>query len=194
MDSRSLGSILGSTLLTITGMTRVAGEYGEFALANFTAVLNGKLEVGRVRIPNSVLESTTVTPPCFLLYRGLKPTKSGRTCHSATAYRSEGLSVENIEEKAAELRKMTFAALDALVSSQTLDSFPAGTLFLVRNPSRRCLRKGEDERLLVEFETVLGNADIRGSLLLPLRLESQVKQDDAVILWYGGMQDGTRDG
>ena len=103
--------------------------------------------------------------------------------------------MENIEEKAAELRKkMTFAALDALVSSQTLDSFPAGSLFLGRNPSRRCLRKGEDERLLVDFETVLGNAGIRGSLLLPLRLESQVKQDDAVILWYGGMQDGTRDG
>ena len=77
MDSRSLGSIPGGTLLTITGMTRVAGEYGEFALANFTAVLNGKLEVGRVRIPSSVLESTTVAPPCFLLYRGLKSTKSG---------------------------------------------------------------------------------------------------------------------
>ena len=194
LEARALTTVPGGTLLAISSATRVQGEFGDFALANFSAVIGGKKEVGRVKIPNSILENTSMTPPCFLLYKGMKPTKAGRTCHSASAYVCDGLSAANLEEKAAELRKMSYAALDALMSAQTLDSFPAGTMFLTKNVVRKVLRKGEEERLMVEFETVMGSTDVKGTLLLPARLESQVKQDDAVILWYGGMKPSTRDG
>ena len=194
LEARSLAAIPGGTLLCITSATRVKGEYGEFALANFSAVIGGKKEIGRVKIPSSVLENTLMSPPCFLLYKGMKPTKAGRTCHAASAYAPEGLTAENMEQKANELRKLSFAALDALVSSQTLDAFPTGTMFLVKNPTRKAARKGEVDRLLVDFETYVNDTEVKGTLLLPTRLESLVRQDDAVILWYGGMQQATRDG
>ena len=105
LEARSLAAIPGGTLLCISSATRVKGEYGEFALANFSAVISGKKEIGRVKIPSSVLENTSMSPPCFLLYKGMRPTKAGRMCHSASAYAPEGLTVE----------KLSFAALAALV-------------------------------------------------------------------------------
>ena len=194
LEARSMVSIPGGTLLAISSMSRVSGEFGEFGLAQFTAEIGGKTEVGRVKVPSSILENSGMTPPCFLLYKGMKPTKAGRTCHSAAVWTCPGLSSENLETKAKELRKLSFASLDALMSSQTLDSFPVGTMFLVRNAKRKAMRKGEEERLLVEFETVVDASEVKGTLLLPLRLEAQVKQDDAVILWYGGMMPSAREG
>ena len=101
-----MAAIPGGTLLCISSATRVKGEYGEFALANFSAMMSGKKEIGRVKIPSSVLENTSMSPPCFLLYKGMQPTKAGMTCHSASAYAPDGLTAENMEQKAAELRKL----------------------------------------------------------------------------------------
>lgn len=188
LEAKSLVNIPGGTLLSVTSATKTTGEYGVFALVQYSATINGKKEMGTVKIPNSILESTTLEPPCFLLYKGMKPTKAGRTCHAAVAYKPDGLTLENMEKKSSELRRLSFAALDSLISSQTLDAFVPGTMFLVKNPVRKSMRKESDDVIIVEFETVLGASDVKGTLILPLRLESLVKQDDAVILWYGGKQ------
>ena len=193
LESKSLVSIPGGSLLCVFGLTKVKGEYGEFALADYSTVINKKREMGKVKLPGSVLEQATLTPPCFLLYKGMKPTKAGRTCHVAASYCPTGLTMDNLERKGDELRRMPFAALDALISTQTLDGFKSGTLFLVKNPTRKAARRGGEESLFVEYETVIGDTDVKGNLMLPLRLETLVKQDDVVILWYGGMQP-TEDG
>ena len=144
--------------MSIHGLTKVKGEYGEFALAQYSTVSNGKREMGKVMIPNSVLENTRIVPPCFLLYKGMRPTKAGRLCHSASSYKPEGLTPDNLDERGDELRRMSFAALDALVSNQTLDSFEPGSVLLVKNASRKRLRKDDDEMLAVEYEAVLGES------------------------------------
>ena len=193
LEAKQLVSIPGGSLLCIFGLTKVTGEYGEFALADYSTTVNGKREMGRVKLPNSILTSCELSPPCFLLYKGMKPTKSGRTCHVASSYAPEGLTLHNMEQKGEELRRVPFAALDALMSAQTLDCFVPGTMFLVKNAVKKAARSGGEEALFVEFETVLGQSEVKGSLMLPTRLESVVRQDDAVILWYGGMQP-TKDG
>ena len=193
LQCKSSVSFPAGTLLTVYGVTRVDGEYGEFALANYGAVIDGKRETGKVKLPNGVLEQTTLTPPCFLLYEGMKTTKSGRTCHAASSYRPEDLTAENVERKADELRRLPPAALDALISCQTLNAFAPGTMFLVRNPVRKTSKREGADALYVDFEAVVGDATVTGTLLLPCRLETQLRQDDAVVLWYGGMLP-TKDG
>ena len=69
-----------------------------------------QMEVGHVKILGSILENSAMSPPLFLLYKAMKLTKAGRTCHLVSVWACDGLMVDNIKTKANDLRKMTYTA------------------------------------------------------------------------------------
>ena len=188
MDSRNIQEYPKGTLFEVTAVEKKTGEHGEYGVACVSTVIGGKRETGKIRLSANAMAGFQAEPPCLLLYCGTRQGRSGRTFVDVAVMKlPESAKPESMKEVAENWRNMSFTALKGLMQIQPLDNFPKHTVFIYKDPRKRLLRKGAtEESLVVDFETMVRDEYLTGSLAIPKRLEDQVfRQNIGILLWRG---------
>jgi hypothetical protein len=73
-----------------------------------------------------------------------------------------------------ELRRLSPRNLVARMSTQQLDSFPDGTVFLFKNKQKRRLRLDNEPAMVVDYETVVEGESVEGTVIVPARIEKEI--------------------
>ena len=116
-------------------MENVNGEHGQYGMMTCSTTVNGKREVGRVRISNNALQAVVTEPPCLMLYCGTRLGKSGRTFVDVAVTKvPKGVTESRVRELADSWRKMSYTALRRMMMVQPLDNFPPNTIFVYKAP------------------------------------------------------------
>ena len=188
-EAKSLGDFPTGTLFEIMSWTKHSGEFGEYAMAQFATTVNGNRMKGKLRVSQNVLLNDLPPSPLLMLYQGLKKTKNNRSCHAVASYAMPNVSgPEELKSRAEDLRKLTPLQIEAAVGRQSLDQFPENTVFVYKNVTKKVMRQGQDELLMVNYVTKIEGKDLSGVLVLPKRLEGQLQQIETGILLYAGMK------
>ena len=188
MDSKNIQEYPKGTLFEVTALEKKTGEHGDYGIMTCSTVISGRRVTGKVRISNNAVAGFHAEPPCLLLYCGTRQGRSQRVFVDVAVTKLPTKSgSSSMKEVADNWRKMSFAALRSMMQTQPLDNFPKNTVFIYKDPRKKLLRKGAaEDSLVVDFETVVQDEYLTGSLAVPKRLEEEIfRQNIGVLLWRG---------
>jgi hypothetical protein len=113
--------------------------------------------------------------PCLCLYRGEKTSRNGRSFYDVLVTRARpSADREELRRMADELRRLSPRNLVGRMSTQQLDSFPDGTVFVFKNKQRRRLRQDNEPAMVVDYETVVEGETVEGTVIVPARIERDI--------------------
>jgi hypothetical protein len=176
LKPHGLTSLPRDSLLEVSAVERVSGEHGPYATLTYAMTdAEGKRKEGRVNVSTTVAANPMLEAPCLCLYRGEKTSRNGRSFYDVViAKASSDLDKEGLRRWAAELRKMSPRAMLARLSTQMLEQFGDGTVFIFKNKHKRKLRHDNEPALVVDYETEVDGESVEGTVIVPARLEKDI--------------------
>lgn len=186
LSVKGLSDMPKGVLLEISDIVTVESEHGKYGVAEYATTLADKTrQHGKVRLSENVMAVAALVPPCIALYQGMKTSaSSGRTFHDVAAVKS---NERTMKEQAENMRKLSKAALLATMTTQTLDDFEAGTVFIFKDVKKRRLRKDFEEAVMVSYETKTAEGEfVNGVVVVPQRIESDLRRHGSGIMIYHG--------
>jgi hypothetical protein len=160
----------------------------KYGLAQYSVTLPDKTrESGRVRLTETVMKNAWLVAPCLLFYQGLKTGKNNFSYYDVSALKCT-TGKENLKKLADGFRAMSKQQMTACLTTQSLECFKAGTVFMFSDVKRKRLRKDKDETLTIKYETEVDGDMLQGTLVMPNRLEEKLKAEGCGALVYRGMK------
>ena len=187
MTVKNLGSFEKGTILEIRSIKEIEGEQGKYGVAVYaTTLLDGKRQAGKVRLTETAMNNPSMVAPCFALYNGMKSSKNGKLFHDVSAVKFGSSDMEQMRKLGDNFRKMNKLTLLAHMSTQTLDSFKPNTVFMFKDVKKRKVRKDHEDAVTVAFETEVDGEKVEGTLIVPARIEAELRATGAGLLLYRG--------
>ena len=190
--AKSLKDMEKGSLLEIHSVEMKTGEFGAYGIASYSTTLkNGARSGGTVRLTSNATQQADMIAPCVLLYTGTKLGKHGKAFYDVHVVPAPSPDPEEHQKFADGLRAMASSALLNYMTLMSLERFDVGAIILFKDVRKKKLRKdsGEDA-LTVSFETDMlkDKGKASGTLIVPLRMEADLKRHGSGIMVYEGLK------
>lgn len=174
-------------LMEISDIEQKSGEYGDYGLARYTTTLRSGVRMsGTLRLTENAQKSADMVAPCVMLYSGMKAGRQGKAFHDVHVVRAPSTDPELMKQFADGLRSMSPTALIGYMSTMSLDKFEAGDVIIFKDVKKRKLRKDGDDVVTVSFEVGCGETFKSGTVIMPLRLETELRKAGSGVAIYDG--------